>query len=64
MRLEANSAAMSSDLTFITNKPAKSLRDGFGVLLGPVGPDTQCKHGCHPRSTLAVSTSAFDGNTS
>jgi hypothetical protein len=25
---------MSSDLTFITNEPGKSLRDRFGVLLG------------------------------
>ena len=25
---------MSSDLTFLTNEPGKSLRDRFGVLLG------------------------------
>src|SRR5437899_10764009 len=34
MKSQANSAAMSSDLTFITNEPAKHLRDRFGVLLG------------------------------
>ncbi|MGD0651286.1 MAG: hypothetical protein ABSA97_09135 [Verrucomicrobiia bacterium] len=33
---------MSSDLTFITNEPGKSLRDRFGVLLGT---DTLGKHG-------------------
>ncbi len=26
--------AMSSDLTFLTNEPGKTLRDRFGVLLG------------------------------
>ena len=34
MKQEAKSAQMSSDLTFITNEPGKSLRDRFGVLLG------------------------------
>ncbi len=32
--LEANPVGMSTDLTFITNEPGKSLRDRFGVLLG------------------------------
>src|SRR6266568_3471549 len=34
MKSGPDSAAMSSDLTFITNEPGKSLRDRFGVLLG------------------------------
>src|SRR6266853_850084 len=34
MELGADSASMSSDLTFMTNEPGKSLRDRFGVLLG------------------------------
>src|SRR3990172_8027893 len=34
MQRRAESAAMSSDLTFITNESGKSLRDRFGVLLG------------------------------
>ena len=32
-------AQTSSDLTFLTNEPGKSLRDRFGVLLGK---DTRC----------------------
>ena len=34
-------SAMSSDLTFITNEPGKSLRDRFGVLLGDVARSLQ-----------------------
>src|SRR6266566_2009890 len=34
MESGADSATMSSDLTFITNEPGKSLRDRFGILLG------------------------------
>lgn len=38
MESGADSAALSTDLTFITNEPGTSLRDRFGVLLGE---DTQ-----------------------
>src|SRR3989475_7014361 len=34
MESGADSVRMSSDLTFITNEPGKSLRDRFGILLG------------------------------
>jgi hypothetical protein len=34
MESPANSAAMSSDLIWLTNEPDKSLRERFDVLLG------------------------------